>query len=755
VKKAASAPTAKSATPAKAPAAKAEPEVLSLDDDAPPPSPPPPPPAAKAAKKPAPASPPPATKKATPAPPPAPAKPEPAASGDPFAFTASDPAPKGKKNTHDTDEKDEAEKPRSRRQDRDSDEEDEPKSKRKDRDEDKEPRGKRKSRDRDQGGEDEPAASSSAPTAAESAPETAGAADPFGFFSDSPPNDEPKAKKKRSREEDQDEDRPRSKDRKQRSEDDDSDSDEGPRYRRPAERAGGWKPVLLAVVLGLGAVGALVAAVVVMRNNSKEAEQQKLKDAEKDKKKDDTSSPSGTGDPQAEPKKDSEASKKDPPKKDPAESPKKDPPKKDAVDPAKKDLPKKDPVDPPKKDLPKKDPVDQSKKDANTMPMPVGGAFEVPKTAKSVQFRPLAAKPELQKLNPGFMDVPVQFGKVKRVFAPVKRGQDIVVVWVSNPGFSGKGERMAVDVYSGTGARVGQFEYDGDGRGGTCDVSHDAKFFAACGPDNKLTVWNLADKTKLLDGFDPYLDMPEHKKAGIAAVFFTATPGHILTVSTAGAVHLFEIAGKKALGSFVPPGTPVANKVVLGKNVAVDGDHLSIALAVGGSVYQIGTGEGLPTHWKLDYGEVGRPLGVAVLGIKGRITYAFETNVNNKKEKAILFQQGDGAPVIYRWPDAAGEPTGALWAGPELAVIPTDSGGVVYFAGPENKFTPIALGKVTGGPGPHAATELGHWYLTSNAADAAKSKLVDLKSDAINDFRNSLGGKEAATVKLDDKGLWK
>src|SRR5437762_3720307 len=109
-------------------------------------------------------------------------------------------------------------------------------------------------------------------------------------------------------------------------------------------------------------------------------------------------------------------------------------------------------------------------------PTPAAPIPELPKTLTTSQFRPPPAKPAkaVQSPTEPAVKVEVPFDKVRRFFPPQNRVQDAVVVWQSNPGLLGKGERITVDTYSGmTGSRIGRFEYDGDGRDIKCDASAD------------------------------------------------------------------------------------------------------------------------------------------------------------------------------------------------------------------------------------------------------------------------------------------
>jgi hypothetical protein len=393
-------------------------------------------------------------------------------------------------------------------------------------------------------------------------------------------------------------------------------------------------------------------------------------------------------------------------------------------------------------------------------PEPGAAILALPPHAKTFQFRPPAGKLQLLQSPTGkVFHVETPFEKVKRVFPPLSRStHDAIVIWQTNPGAGGRGERLTVDTYSGMiGARTGRFEIDGDGKEPRCDVSADGRLFAAAGADGKLGVWNLTDNTKPLEGFDPYADLPEHKKAGLAAVFFAADPNNLVTVSTAGAVHLIDTTTKRPLGELMPPkATP--GRVVVGKSAGADESRASVVVLVGGVIYQIATAAPLAVVWTLDLeGEVSRPLGLAVFGTPGRVALAFETEADKKKQRGLLLCLPNGRPALFPWPDAAGEPTGAAWAGAKFAVVATTR-GALWVEAEDKQFTPLALCEVAGGKALHATTEPAHWYLLPDPADAAKSVLVELTlpPDGLLDFRAAAeAGQPLHTVRLDDKGLWK
>jgi hypothetical protein len=389
-------------------------------------------------------------------------------------------------------------------------------------------------------------------------------------------------------------------------------------------------------------------------------------------------------------------------------------------------------------------------------------ALALPASLKSYTFKAANAKPE--KLD-GTSEIPVvvdaPFDSVKRFFPSADRiKKDVVVVWQSSAGIGGAGEQLSVDLYSGsTGAKVGRFEFAGDGKDTKCDVSPDGKVFIAA-VNGKVTAWNLADKNraKLLEDFDPYAGKPASQKAGLAAVYLPSNSNNFLTVSTAGVVHLFELATKKQLGEYSPQrGAP--GKVSQGKSVSIDETGTSVVVAVDGSIHQVKTLD-LTLSWKLDLGEVGRSFGVSVHGLPGRIAYAFETD-GDKKERAILFcMPNQQTPTIFRWQDSAGEPVKVSWSGSEFIVVGTTGGGVVWFEyDSEGKyFTPLAQGKSPDNKAMHETTDRADCYVIPKPGDAKKSLFLELATpiQGKTDFNSeAVAKKPLETLRLDDQGLWR
>ena len=695
---------------------------------------------------------------------PAPVPPPPPETADnPFAFgTDDDDRPRKKR--RDDDDRDDDDRPRSKRKERDRLDDDRPRKKRRDDDEDDDDRPRKRRHERERDSDFNPFAE--APSVAESAPPDGTADNPFSFTTsetqderrakrDKPVDEKPRARRnddeddfdedddrprKKRRDDDDDDERPRSKRKERdRADDDDEDRDDerprkkrrddddekrqGRRYVRPGEQKSGNKTLILAAVLGIAALGAAVTAVVMMQLREREREEAAAKaKAEKEKKTEEAPPPAET------PKNDAKGTPID------TKNPKKDPPGK-------------------KEPTPKKD-------DKEPEPGPPSlPALELPANLRTFAFRPPGAKPEVVQMpsgTPTTIDVPLN--KIVKIFAPENRvASDLIVVWQSTPGLGGRGEKLSVDRYSGTtGARVDRFEYNGDGGVVKCDVSADGRSFVAAGAEGKITVWSLGDKAvKALDGFDPYAGDEPHKKAGIGAVFFGRNPQHVAVVTTAGFVHLYDIATKRRIGSSGPYSPPVPGKVFQGRNVSADESRASLIFAVGGDLYQAET-TGLATIWRHSVGaDFGKPLAIGVAP-GGRTAFAFETDAKGKKEKAILFCLPKGKPEFYRWPEGVGDPVSISWAGPDYAIIGTTRGAIWAEYDSEGKrFTMLALGETPGGKGLHTATEKAHWYVVP-APDPNRALCLELgmPPGELLEFRNAADAKQPLyTVKLDEKGL--
>jgi hypothetical protein len=348
------------------------------------------------------------------------------------------------------------------------------------------------------------------------------------------------------------------------------------------------------------------------------------------------------------------------------------------------------------------------------------------------------------------------------VFPRAKKTDDLYVLVQTNPGAGGAGEQLALDTYTASNARDGaaRIAFPGDSVAqplADLITTPDGTFFVA-GLVGKLHVWNVGKKEKLVDGLDPYADKPTHKAVGLAAVFFAPGGKQVVTVSTAGAVLLVDLASGKPVSEFVPE-HGVAGRVALGTSIAKAEGNGSIAVAVAGAVYQVKAAPGLEVLRKFDLGgDVGRSMGVAVSGTPGRILFAFETNDNGKKDKVVamlpLDDKGKG-PQFFAFPTggAGTDGKGAVFAGSELAGAITEK-GAVWFDDDEGKIVPLMATVPTAGAQFYGSAD-NIWYAIPHPKQPAKTVLVAISGE-LNDRedlkKNFAANKPLAALRVDVEG---
>ncbi|MBP3955214.1 hypothetical protein J8F10_07960 [Gemmata sp. G18] len=346
-----------------------------------------------------------------------------------------------------------------------------------------------------------------------------------------------------------------------------------------------------------------------------------------------------------------------------------------------------------------------------------------------------------------------EFDLVRRAFPPFdpKTADTFVVVRT--------GTNFALDAYSPSSrVRVSRLEFTADPVEPIWDLHSSAtatRFLAASG--GKLTVWDLEGNTKLADAVDPFAGKPDHQKDGLAAAFFAPQPDQIVTVSTAGAVHLFDVRRGATVSEFIAP-RGARGKVILGASVARAAGGGSIVLVVGGVLYQIKAGAALDRLRVHDLGGEVKPLAVAASGTPGRLLLTLETKGKGKKDRALFYLPlgAESRPVTSLWPPGAGAPKGALWVNDTSAGVITES-GVVWFSDDQNKFGPVVVTRPAGGGLYFGAGNL-FWFVVPHPSNPARSVLVPQAvpfGDTF-EFRGAAEANEPLRVlRIDPNGLAK
>lgn len=386
------------------------------------------------------------------------------------------------------------------------------------------------------------------------------------------------------------------------------------------------------------------------------------------------------------------------------------------------------------------------------------GAYLVLPPGKQLAFppKPAAPKPVTEPAsNP--VPVAVPFADARRFFPPGKADADLGVLWRSTAGFQGVGEKVTLSLFSpNTGKETAKVEVDHDGTPDpAADVSVDGGTFAhGHRTTGKVTVWDVRKKTKKLDAFDPYADKPEHRAAKLAAVYLTEPPDRVVTVTTAGAVHVWDVATKALAGEYVPA-KAAAGKVAGGRGVAPLPTRRGVVVAVGGVIYKVDTAGAVAGAEVDDLGgDVGRSLALG-MSPAGKVLYAFETDADGKRERAVMQLAGGSRSPALRWPADAGEPVAAAWAGDTVASLATSQGAAVWFDA-DGGFNPIAVARTPDDKAVHAVAGTdSHWSLLPSPADPKGSVAVELAlpPQGVGDPLTPAARRPVAALVLDLKGL--
>lgn len=390
---------------------------------------------------------------------------------------------------------------------------------------------------------------------------------------------------------------------------------------------------------------------------------------------------------------------------------------------------------------------------------------------QTIELRPLGDKPATIQEAASVSVVDTAASAVRRVFPPPLADADPAILWQTKPGFQGQGEVLTLGLFSPqTGRQVLALSFDGDGRKDpVCDLSMSADLFAHA-VNGAVTVWNTRDKSKVIDAFDPYADKPEQKKAGLAAVYLTQPPDRLVTVSTAGAVHVWHVPTKAPVGEYIPPkAVATRDRITAGKNVALAFGRQSVLLAVGGTVYQVttkpvetkpGAAKQPSVTGQVAYelgGGVGRSLALA--GVGDRVLYAIETDADNKKEKAVMYLSRERPAQFYRWPEKEkpGDPESASWSGDRFASVGTTAGTAMWFEVDEGTVRPVALVRAPTDKAVHAVSEYHYLSLFADPSDPKRSTFVkySLPLQGLADLTSPTAKRPVPTLRVDAKGLAK
>ncbi|MBX9624462.1 MAG: hypothetical protein K2X82_11695 [Gemmataceae bacterium] len=386
-------------------------------------------------------------------------------------------------------------------------------------------------------------------------------------------------------------------------------------------------------------------------------------------------------------------------------------------------------------------------------PAPAAKASPVPKltripAGREFALRPPNDPPELVQAPATVLGLDVPFAAARRVFPPAHRDADPAVLWESRPAFQGVGRKLTLGLFSPqTGGRVGAVQFDADPGDPVCDLSADGTRFAAV-VGRRVTAWEVKTGAKLLDGFDPYADRPRNRPPVITGLAFAGPPDRLAVVDAAGGVLVWEVASKRLVGEFTPPG-PAFGPAVVGAGPG----RGAVAVAARGGVFSANLRGGVAGTRLADLGDgVGRPLAVAG-SAGGKVAVAFET-AGPKPEQLVALLRPDGNHPAYRWPAGVGEPVSAGWCGETVAAFGTTTGAAVWFEAEGDSFRPLAVARVPGDKALHAPAD-DHWSLLPGPDGKAVLVGYAMPPQGLVDPLEAGPARPAVTLRLDSRGLFR
>lgn len=319
--------------------------------------------------------------------------------------------------------------------------------------------------------------------------------------------------------------------------------------------------------------------------------------------------------------------------------------------------------------------------------------------------------------------------KVRRVLIASDDAAIAVVVWRSFDGFKGAGATDTVDRFSlNSGQRIDRQEIAADGVAWprACDLSPSGNLLASETPAGKITLWNLNDKAKVLDGFDPYRGAPAGQAPGIAACYFVDEE-KLAVVSTLGDVDTIDIPKKERVveGTRVD-GITAENPLVDQRTVAITPDRKVVLIHAAGTIYEVPVATGKPRASLTLPRNPGAGYALAADASGARVLVAYEATDPGPHTRVVIARLGESKTELDTFLDAsAGKPVLAEWTGQETALAVTDQKATALLFDAEVGRIVAAVNPV-GSPAaqqPGATTGM-HWSVLPDPGNARKSVLM-------------------------------
>lgn len=327
------------------------------------------------------------------------------------------------------------------------------------------------------------------------------------------------------------------------------------------------------------------------------------------------------------------------------------------------------------------------------------------------------------------LSLDIEAGKIQRVLFADTEAAVAAVVWPSFAGVLGRGGTNAVDVYSlNSGNRIDRLELPASGRGGPllCSLSPDGNRFAAESPASRLTVWNLIDKLKLIDGVEPFAADGE-TAPGIAAVYFVDND-RLAVVSPMGAVDVWSLKANAKIASGPPLGKITQDRPLLDqRTITITPDRKAVLLMVGEQLYEVPLKTSLPAAALTLPRKPESGYALAADSSGSRVLAAYRASDPGPHTLIVVARLGSEKPtMMLHLAESAGEPVAAAWPALDTAVVLTDKGVALVIDAEVNRV--IAAIRPAAAPAllqPGVASER-FWYALPDPADVKQSLLLSI-----------------------------
>lgn len=391
------------------------------------------------------------------------------------------------------------------------------------------------------------------------------------------------------------------------------------------------------------------------------------------------------------------------------------------------------------------------------MPSAAGAAAQQPTTRFTLPPAPtgkttVVAKPKdnhsVDAPHPSVKAIRVAYGN-----PPVA-----MVLWNAFAGFQGTGAKDAVDVISlSTGKRSDRIEFPADGFTGArlFEIAGNGSRLAIEQPAGRLTVYDLEQKAKILDGVELFAGVAGFM--GPPTAFRFITPEKLAVTDRAGSLTVWDLKTMKrtvtgpALAQVTAKDPPAAIS-----NLA--GERLFVFARGGVTPVNATTGVAMPVVPLPEATWLPLAIGVDPLGKRAAVAYK-APNTDPPFGLAVINVEKPGIDRMIPLPPESGIPSQVRFFGNEVIALVSDAGATSLLYDVETS-TPTGYLKAEKGAALQYADEISGrlWWALPDLTDMKKTTLHSVEvpfDDYFKMVNSAKGEKKPVFVQLRPDGLAK